>query len=284
MESNLPVIVVLKGGIGSGHFGHRGRPGEVGGSLPEGSASKKVAEVRFEGTENYLDPEEQAMLKSELTKYADEFGFPRNKLIFNYSEGDEFTVAGERYTKAAIFNQKTGEITLYRGSIPYVRFENKEGEITNFDRSIIAHEVMHHRFHEFERQLHRQEALINKLGVGLDDNPVLQDDFTLKPEYREQYWAVDIKQRYYQYANMRDLLFQIPVTNYGKSYIEEAKTATYGLAVTHALSENLAEIAAYADNPYVYISTRWSKLYNEINQGLYEHKLIPKYVPLSRSK
>jgi hypothetical protein len=39
MESNLSVMVVLKGGAGSGFFGHRGRPGEEGGSLPRGSSS-----------------------------------------------------------------------------------------------------------------------------------------------------------------------------------------------------------------------------------------------------
>ncbi|MFA5036411.1 MAG: hypothetical protein WC479_04475 [Candidatus Izemoplasmatales bacterium] len=35
----MSVMVVLKGGAGSGFFGHRGRPGEEGGSLPRGSNS-----------------------------------------------------------------------------------------------------------------------------------------------------------------------------------------------------------------------------------------------------
>jgi hypothetical protein len=33
----MGVTVVLKGGPGSGHYGHKGRPGEQGGSLPEGT-------------------------------------------------------------------------------------------------------------------------------------------------------------------------------------------------------------------------------------------------------
>jgi hypothetical protein len=35
----MVAVVVLKGGPGSGFHGHKGRPGEVGGSLPEGSSA-----------------------------------------------------------------------------------------------------------------------------------------------------------------------------------------------------------------------------------------------------
>ncbi|MFA5035711.1 MAG: hypothetical protein WC479_00850 [Candidatus Izemoplasmatales bacterium] len=44
----MPVIVVLKGGIGSGHFGHRGRPGEVGGSLPRGSSVRVIMQTKVD--------------------------------------------------------------------------------------------------------------------------------------------------------------------------------------------------------------------------------------------
>ena len=36
-----PAIVVLKGGPGSGHFGHKGRPGLEGGSLPKDNLSSE---------------------------------------------------------------------------------------------------------------------------------------------------------------------------------------------------------------------------------------------------
>lgn len=39
IKSGPSVVVVLKGGDGSGHFGHEGRPGEVGGSSPGGGGS-----------------------------------------------------------------------------------------------------------------------------------------------------------------------------------------------------------------------------------------------------
>lgn len=40
----MRTVVVLKGGPGSGHFGHKGRPGEVGGSLPQDSSASASAE------------------------------------------------------------------------------------------------------------------------------------------------------------------------------------------------------------------------------------------------
>ena len=35
----MKFTIRLKGGIGSGHFGHKGRPGEQGGSLPKGESA-----------------------------------------------------------------------------------------------------------------------------------------------------------------------------------------------------------------------------------------------------
>jgi len=275
------INVILKGGAGSGFHGHKGRPGEVGGSLPEGAvAAKKIKEPKIA---NVTDENDVKNYKEELIRYADELGFPPDKIIFDNSGGSKFTVGDESYEQAASYNPKTGEIRLNTGSMTLAELTDANGIVTNFDKKLVAHEVMHDRFRKFEQQLHRQEALINKLATGLEDNPVLDDHYDLKPEFREQYWAVDIKQRYYQYVDQRELLYQIPVTNYGKSYVEVARTATYGLAISNALSENLAEVAAYSDSPNVFVSTRWSKLYNEINQSLYTHKLIPKYVPLVRS-
>jgi hypothetical protein len=35
----MKYVIRLKGGVGSGHFGHKGRPGEQGGSLPKGESN-----------------------------------------------------------------------------------------------------------------------------------------------------------------------------------------------------------------------------------------------------
>ncbi len=271
------ITVVLKGGAGSGFHGHKGRPGKQGGSLPEGTvAAKKIREPKFLNAENMSD-EDKARIKTELAELADRLGFPVDKIAYFNHDAPAFKVGDNNYETAMCYSPKLGEITIYPGSMLI------EDGIPHINAPLVAHEVMHHRFYLFEKQLHKQEALINKLGVGLDDNPVLNNDFSLKSEFTEQYWAVDIKHRYYQYGDMRELLYQIPVTDYGKSYIEVARKSIYGVDMSRAIGENLAEVAAYSDNPNVFVSTRWSKLYNEINQSLYTHKLIPKYVPLVRS-
>ena len=41
------VMSALKGGAGSGHFGHAGRPGKVGGSAPRGGFSVSSISDRF---------------------------------------------------------------------------------------------------------------------------------------------------------------------------------------------------------------------------------------------
>ena len=41
----MRAVVVLKGGAGSGHYGHKGRPGEQGGSLPADSSASKSDKI-----------------------------------------------------------------------------------------------------------------------------------------------------------------------------------------------------------------------------------------------
>jgi len=47
------LTIRLKGGAGSGNFGHKGRPGEVGGSLPRGSSASAS-----DNTSDIMDPNE----------------------------------------------------------------------------------------------------------------------------------------------------------------------------------------------------------------------------------
>ena len=50
-NSILKLIIRLKGGSGSGNYGHSGRPGEVGGSASDGG----VRRIQDESDENYLE-------------------------------------------------------------------------------------------------------------------------------------------------------------------------------------------------------------------------------------
>lgn len=65
----------LKGGAGSGNFGHKGRPGEVGGSAPKDSASgnskdswRKTDKISWDGEDVFALNNK---VKSYFTKYLD---------------------------------------------------------------------------------------------------------------------------------------------------------------------------------------------------------------------
>ena len=270
--------VVLKGGPGSGHYGHKGIPGHQGGSLPRGeSAAGKAKEPVVVGFEN--NPELQARLKEIMSGWADKYGFPKDKLIFSSKPGSAFTVGSHNYSKAAEFDPRTGEITIYTTNnlsmiLSVLKLSTMKLE---FIEDIVAHEISHYRYSMFQKLYRRQRALLEK-EFGED---VFTED--LSSEDKERFWAYNIYERNYQFGDQRRMLYEDPVSDYGRSYIDVAKNSKYGVETERAIDENLAEIAAsnvtYRGN---FISPRWAKLYNEINQGLYDHKLI-KVLNLTKS-
>jgi len=271
------VTVVLKGGAGSGHHGHKGIPGHQGGSLPrDASAARKVRRANI--LANDLSAEERERLESELTEIAEKLGFPADKMLFYNIEGKDFEVGSNSYKTAATFDGKY--IVIYKGGL--YGFVEKGLE---FNKRIIAHEISHYRYSKFQKLYRRQSALLQKeLDSAYDTKLIMSAKGELTPEYKEKYWAYDIYERNFQYENDRQALWEDPVSSYGKSYIEVARTSKYGVDRERSIDENLAEIASYSINSSGYsVSPRWAKLYNEINQGLYTHKVIKNYVELVKS-
>ena len=58
------LVLRLKGGAGSGNFGHKGRPGQVGGSMPKDSAS----DAAFESPKDVASPKSIEEVKSLILK------------------------------------------------------------------------------------------------------------------------------------------------------------------------------------------------------------------------
>lgn len=272
------VTVVLKGGAGSGHHGHKGIPGHQGGSLPKGaSAAGKIKEPVVIGFDD--NPELKNKLKEIMSNYADKYGFPKDKFVFSSSPGAAFQVGQTAYNKAAEFDPRTGEIKIYTTGMLSQVFSVVDVSTMKlpFIENVVAHEVSHYRYNLFRKLYRRQAALFEK-EFGYD---AFAKDLT--SEQREKYWAYDIYERNYQYADLRHALWEDPVSSYGKSYIEVARSSKYGVDWDLSIDENLAEIAAHGITGEGSISPRWAKLYNEINQGLYTHKVIKNYVELVKS-
>jgi hypothetical protein len=94
----------VKGGEGSGNFGHEGRPGEVGGSGPGGGAEY-------------------------ARSAAGEFGLDASRIKIESVPPDGYS------DRLAVYNRDTGEITLYDSNIS----DLSRDEI----RGVLAHEIMH---------------------------------------------------------------------------------------------------------------------------------------------
>lgn len=254
MTDKFTAIVVLKGGPGSGHHGHKGIPGHQGGSLPRGeSAARKPKEIDVVGEV----PEEYdiEVLKAQISELSKEFGYPINKFSINFSKGSEFMVGNSSYTTAANYDPRTGTITLYEGSL---------SDYSKFNKSMIIHEISHARFHMFQKIAQRQEAFYEKTGSCGE----------------EGCWALDIWNKYYHYRNARTKLFENAVTDYGKSYIDTALTSEYGVDYVRAVDENLAEVAGSAfssgDKSYS-VNKLWHNLYTEINEAMVKYNKYATY-------
>jgi hypothetical protein len=271
------VTVVLKGGAGSGHHGHKGIPGHQGGSLPRGaSAAKKTREAMI--LANDLPKALQDSMKSDLTAIAEDLGFPPDRILYYNRKGKNFAVGSDKYESAAEFNGR--EIIIYSGS---TSGDERFGFM--FNKNVIAHEVSHYRYNLFQKLYRRQSSLLQKeLNSVADTKSIMNAQGELTPEYKEKYWAYDIYERNFQYENDRQELWKYPVSGYGASYIDVARTSKYGVDRERAIDENLAEISSYAlSYRGQRVTKEWANLYNEINQGLYSHKLIKNYVELASS-
>jgi hypothetical protein len=120
-------VLRLKGGVGSGHHGHKGIPGHQGGSLPRGSnasaytdARKRVLDSKLldEASESWFEFYDASVIK-DISKGIDVYDA-------NYTDG-----MGEHYTKAeldkftkyaqvlqdAAVSSNSGYTILYRGTM-----------------------------------------------------------------------------------------------------------------------------------------------------------------------
>jgi hypothetical protein len=91
-------VVILKGGAGSGFYGHKGRPGEIGGSLPKGSNNQNsVTDVLW--LEGDFTEEEKMLAVESFDKSAEEqqavLGYDPRKFIQRYFIGKDKEFADE---------------------------------------------------------------------------------------------------------------------------------------------------------------------------------------------
>ena len=124
IKAGPSVVVLTKGGPGSGNFGHEGRPGEVGGS---GSGSQSIPIVSSEITQA-KETEIISAAKELIGKdtSGDEFGF--RMLPYDGKEG----VVGAKLESS--FHWEEGRFTGKEiGATSVVGIKNSENVVSSFD-------------------------------------------------------------------------------------------------------------------------------------------------------
>jgi hypothetical protein len=97
--------IKLKGGAGSGNHGHKGRPGEQGGSLPQGSSASSVNTVGS----TPVDQERRKRLEYQIDKKLTESGWEkksRNNAVGSFTE----------YNKLSTDNTTKAYVSYFKGS------------------------------------------------------------------------------------------------------------------------------------------------------------------------
>ena len=76
----MKFIIRLKGGTGSGNYGHRGRSGEVGGSAADGGSGADT-EARNNKIQSDMDSEKRTLRKKYLANSGDELTIKAAKTV-----------------------------------------------------------------------------------------------------------------------------------------------------------------------------------------------------------
>jgi SPP1 gp7 family putative phage head morphogenesis protein len=172
-------------------------------------------------------------------------------------QGYEFSVGDNQYKAAGSYNPTTGKITIYDGA-----FQNDETL-----KSVLIHEWTHDGFRDFRRVLDEQSEEIMRLAREIEDPklwPIRLDGY-LRPEYKEQFWAYDIQQRYFTGDAFKELLEKDGVTPYSRAYWDAWKAGGGRVTTDMAINETLAEIASVDSRKEgKNVSKIWRKLYNEV--------------------
>jgi hypothetical protein len=266
------LVIVLKGGPGSGHWGHVGRPGQRGGSRRFGglAAIGATSDTRLEKRRALAKilRRDRRLAQAEINKVADELGYPREKIIYA-GEGHEFTVGGDKYIAGGTYDPVDGTIRLYSGAFP----QTVAGPVS---KGLVAHEVAHNKWHKFldKRQEQNREVVKRleeegKRGVHYSESFMRPDGKFRSRADARKYAAVaaldDIMQSDEQLRKMDG------VTPYSRSYWKAFENKSTTDNYYKAVNETLAEVTRLrlnhgdkATREQFGVSARWVNLQDRV--------------------
>ena len=166
--------VRLKGGPGSGNWGHAGRPGKVGGSAPGGglgtigARAGSTAEERAE-----LSAKTRKERRESTRKVAEKFGFDPNRVRYGGS-GQEQRLGNMTGTYIASYDPNTEMVSFFDGSFgEYGDDSPQDRNYKDINESVAAHEFTHYAWHMWMRQAIIERGDMERRQPRPDTEPAL---------------------------------------------------------------------------------------------------------------
>jgi len=276
MLINTLLEIVLKGGAGSGNWGHVGRLGKVGGSYSgigglhtiglKRTDSKEVRKIISDALK-----ERRKELMPSITALAEEFGYDPKKIKFA-GQPYEFRVGNDNYTAAGDYNPRTGVIRLFPGILVDPVAVKPE-----VNRAMLAHEINHDKYKKYRDAYLEQDAELSSIyssevsrGVPYRERILTANGDVRDPKNYKRFSAYMLDQKILKYCSPEvDLKDRIDetiggVSPYSNSYWEKFRQGRNPNNIDAAVNETFAEIARLkATSPSVVIHPVWEELYND---------------------
>ena len=200
-RSDMELVIRLKGGSGSGNFGHAGRPGEVGGSIPGGGYSFQVDTFSDYYTkfpdrqrEGHRPPTDQELetFKKGVTNLPSELQVlrpPRERIILDVAEG-----RAENYGTSIYLDEKylrgSGQgwgMTLEHEFLHATVNGNKKIQ-QGLNRNQYKPPVFYRHTIHYDRDMYAKlsEQLVMNLTVFDSDRNVWRDNISQIENYHHQ--------------------------------------------------------------------------------------------------
>lgn len=272
--SFINLIQALKGGAGSGNWGHSGRIGKVGGSTAGGGYSRLGMGVShnkysLEEKRNIAQAfrDYRARVKPAIKQVAEELGYNPKYIQFEGAPY-QFNVDGTNYTAGADYNPNTRVIRLFSGVV------QEQDKRINITKSVVAHEIQHDKWNSFMETANRQSAeLSDRLTQERMDGVDWRSSF-MKPDgtFRNatdtaKYKAQDLRSRLLDNVAMKDLQEADGVTGYSASHWANFQRTKKTYDYYRAIDETLAEVSALkVKGNYDKVPKRWQVLHKEISK------------------
>lgn len=189
--------------------------------------------------------------------FAEQRGFPRNRIEFNPSPGPYFKVGNRTYQEGGHYSPSSARIVIWNTKT-HTLWELK---------SMLSHEITHDAWHNFRKAFDHQHAMLayekNVLGKALNDLPIFANG-AVKSGKKKAWWGLDLQ--YWVDTNGSELKRLDGVTDYSRSYWAAYMGGHQKRSLEDAFNETLAEISRLFFEEGITPEMVMAKPYKEMEQ------------------